>query len=41
MQELSKELPTELPTLFISAVTGYNLDKLKDLIWQTLHETNE
>ena len=37
MDELRKELPQELPTVFISAVTGYGLEKLKDLIWNTLH----
>lgn len=37
MEELKAELPDDVPTLFISAVTGFGLDQLKDLIWKTLH----
>jgi GTP-binding protein len=39
MEEMKQELPAELPSIFISAVTSYNLEKLKDLIWKTLHST--
>lgn len=34
--EIEKELPA-IPHLFISSVTHYNIQELKDLIWKTLH----
>jgi GTP-binding protein len=34
---LSKELPSDLPTIFISSVTGKGIMPLKDLIWKQLH----
>jgi GTPase len=34
---ISKELPKNIPHIFISAVTGYNLAQLKDLLWSTLN----
>ncbi len=34
---ISKELPTTIPHVFISSVTGYNLQKLKDTLWQILN----
>lgn len=36
MEMLSADLPTDLPHIFISAVTGYNITQLKDLLWQQL-----
>ena len=36
MQMLSADLPTDLPHLFISAVTGFHTTELKDLLWQQL-----
>ena len=36
MEMLEAELPTDLPHLFISAVTGFNTSQLKDLLWQHL-----
>ena len=36
MQMLSADLPTDLPHLFISAVTGFHITELKDLLWQQL-----
>ncbi len=33
---LEPEIPKGIPHLFISSVTGYNMDKLKDLLWQIL-----
>lgn len=33
---LSDDLPDDLPHIFISAVTGYNITQLKDLLWQEL-----
>jgi len=35
--ELKKEVPTELPSVFISSVTNQGITELKDLIWRTLH----
>ena len=35
---ITKELPKNIPHIFISAVTGYNLPQLKDLLWNTLNE---
>ncbi len=36
MEMLEADLPTDLPHLFISAVTGFNTAQLKDLLWQQL-----
>ncbi|WP_114750654.1 GTPase ObgE [Pleomorphovibrio marinus] len=38
MEALKEELPRDVPYLFISAVSGFQLDRLKDLIWKTLQE---
>jgi GTP-binding protein len=37
MKEMEKEIPSEIPFLFISSISQYNLEKLKDLIWQSIH----
>jgi GTP-binding protein len=34
---IQKELPTTIPHVFISSVTGQGLPELKDLLWQTLN----
>jgi GTP-binding protein len=36
-QAISKELPKNIPHIFISSVTGYHLKELKDLLWKTLN----
>ena len=36
--EIKEELPTDIPTLFISSVAQQGLTELKDLIWQKLNE---
>ncbi len=36
-EELSKELPEGIPTVFISAVTGQGLTELKDLLWREIN----
>ncbi|MCR5181334.1 MAG: GTPase ObgE [Bacteroidaceae bacterium] len=36
IQMLQSELPDDLPCIFISAVTGYQITQLKDLLWQQL-----
>jgi len=33
MEEIEKTLPAGIPHIFISAVTGMNIDRLKDLLW--------
>lgn len=37
MAEMKKNLPKGVPHIFISAVTNTNIDKLKDMLWQTLN----
>jgi len=37
-EEISKELPANIPHLFISSVTQQGLTPLKDLLWQVLNE---
>lgn len=40
MSELEKrkhELPKNIPSIFISSATGFNLDKLKDMCWKAIH----
>ena len=42
MDMLRDTLPTDLPVVFISAVSGYGLDELKDLLWKELNsESNK
>ena len=36
--EIRPTLPQDIPTVFISSLTNKNIQKLKDLIWQALHE---
>lgn len=33
-EEIAKELPEDVPSVFISAVTGQGLTELKDLLWR-------
>ena len=37
-EEIAKELPTDVPSLFISSVVQHGLTELKDLIWKKLNE---
>lgn len=37
-KKLTKNLPADVPTLFISAITQEGIEQLKDLIWKTLNE---
>lgn len=41
MHEIEKDLPTDIPHIFISAVTNYNIQKLKDLIWTEMNKDGE
>ena len=40
MEALSEDLP-EIPHIFISSVTGYNITQLKDLLWKELNADGE
>ena len=37
LAEMKKEVPAEIPSVFISSLTNQGITELKDLIWQTLH----
>ena len=36
-EAITKELPQEIPHIFISSLTNYHLQELKDLLWKTLN----
>jgi GTP-binding protein len=36
MQQMEHDIPKDLPYVFISSVSQFNLEKLKDLIWQAI-----
>jgi len=40
-EAIVKELPKNIPNIFISSITGYNLPQLKDLLWKTLNEPRQ
>ncbi|MBE5032931.1 GTPase ObgE [Gallalistipes aquisgranensis] len=40
MREMEHELPAGIPSLFISSVSGYNIQKLKDMLWEALQKEN-
>jgi GTP-binding protein len=35
---IAKTLPKKVPHIFISSVTNYNIDKLKDTLWNLLNQ---
>jgi len=42
IEMLRETLPEDLPVVFISAVTGFGLDELKDVLWRELNaESNK
>ena len=42
IQMLHETLPRDLPVVFISSVTGYGIDELKDILWRELNsESNK
>ena len=41
LREMKKEVPKDIPNVFISSVTNKGIQELKDLIWKTLHETRD
>lgn len=40
MQEISLELPENLPYVFISSITSYGIPALKDLLWRELNSSD-
>src|SRR5690606_2852977 len=38
MAEMKETVPAGIPSIFISAVSGYNLMQLKDMLWKTINE---
>ena len=40
IEMLRETLPTDLPVVFISAVSGYGLDELKDTLWRELNSAS-
>ena len=39
--DISRELPTDIPYVFISSVLQKGLQELKDLLWDALLEENK
>ncbi len=37
MAEMKETVPTGVPSIFISSVSGYNLLQLKDMLWKTIN----
>lgn len=37
-RDIAKHLPKKVPHVFISSASGYNLDKLKDALWEALQK---
>ncbi len=37
MNEMAPTLPKDIPHIFISAVSGFNIDKLKDKVWEQIN----
>ncbi|SIS80060.1 GTPase ObgE [Belliella pelovolcani] len=37
MEQMKTDVPKDIPYLFISSVSQYNLDKLKDMLWQAIN----
>ncbi len=40
INDIKKELPPNVPNIFISSLTNKNLTELKDLLWKVLNEEN-
>jgi GTP-binding protein len=38
IEDLKPELPTDIETIFISAITGTGINELKDLLWKKMNE---
>lgn len=37
MTQMEKLLPEDVPHIFISAVSGFNIDRLKDMVWEQIN----
>jgi GTPase len=37
MHQMKNDIPEDLPSIFISSVSQFNLEKLKDLLWQAIN----
>ncbi|MBL7859444.1 MAG: GTPase ObgE [Cyclobacteriaceae bacterium] len=37
-EEMKREVPTDIPSVFISAITNQGIQELKDVIWRHLHQ---
>lgn len=37
MKQMEKLLPEDVPHIFISAVSGFNIDRLKDMVWEQIN----
>ena len=37
-EQMRPLLPKDIPSIFISSVSGYHITKLKDMLWKALHE---
>ena len=38
MHQMQPHLPEGIPTIFISSVTGLNIARLKDMLWEALQK---
>lgn len=41
MEQMKPDIPEELPHIFISSITQFNIMELKDLLWQSLNKENK
>ncbi len=41
MTEMKPHLPKKVPYVFISSLTGYNIQLLKDMLWKTLNSSTD
>lgn len=40
MAEMEKSMPKGIPCIFISSITGYGLERLKDMLWTAINDEN-
>jgi len=38
IEQMRPSLPSAIPAIFISSVTGMNIDRLKDMIWEQINQ---
>ncbi|MEI7596581.1 MAG: GTPase ObgE [Bacteroidota bacterium] len=39
LKKLKKKMPKDVETVFISSVTGFGIEKLKDMLWERINKT--